>query len=114
MTASPSACTVWSGDRRGPHHARRGEQPMSSRPREAPALGNGGTVDALPAGGLRRPTDLAMVANTLGPPVLALAVAATVTVAADHEGAYYVDVWGPLGLVLLAACAAVLAVRRAP
>lgn len=45
---------------------------------------------------------------------IAVGVAAVVAVAARADGAYYVDVWGPLGLLLLLAGAALLVARRAP
>ncbi len=55
-----------------------------------------------------------LTAEHAGAFAVAAGVAAVVAVAAREDGAYYVDVWGPLGLVLLLAGAALLVARRGP
>lgn len=83
-----------------------------ARAREVAAHRDSGAPEALaqPALSQRLPVTREVVGQT----TVTLAVAALVAVSGREEGAYYVDVWAPLGLLLLAAVGALMFFRRGP
>ena len=83
------------------------------RPRSAPVVAAqaGSTADSPGAG---TPQRFAIGGAVVGPAGIAIAVAALVAISGREEGAYYVDVWAPLGLLLLAAVGVLVLCRRSP